>query len=193
TAAEKEQVLREATSIAGFILPCELVEESPKTTSLNGTTLFTKWDDCITPTAVYLSQANNRKSVANVIVFFHGYHVENIEKNVFGHDTSGKNNNNKLREAVDKAGRDVVLIVPFLGLKEIGDKRSMGLGNLQTKGIQAYLDQILGLIVSGKDSTSIERLVLACHSGSDKIQKEAIDALGGNLKKKLKECWGFDC
>src|SRR5262249_45994467 len=27
----------------------------------------------------------------------------------------------------------------------------------------------------------------------DKIQKEAIDALGGNLKKKLKECWGFDC
>jgi hypothetical protein len=189
TDAEKERVLRETASIAGFMIPCELVEESPKNTSLNGTTLFTK-EDCITPTAVYLSKANDRKSVANVIVFFHGFHVANIEKNVFGPDTAG--GENKLREGVDAAAKDVVLIVPFLGHKEIGSG-TLELGNLEKKGIKAYLDQVLGLIISGKDSTSIERLVLACHSGSDKIQRDATGLLGADLKKKLKECWGFDC
>jgi hypothetical protein len=116
---------------------CKLVEESPQNTSLKGTTLFTKGDDCITPTAVYLSKANDRKSVSNVIMFFHGWHVAKIEKNVFGPDTDG--GENKLREGVDAAGRDVVLIVPFLGQQEKGSG-SIGLGSLKSKGIKAYLD-----------------------------------------------------
>ena len=77
-----------------------------------GNDLFTK-GDCMTPTAVYRSQANDKKSVSNVILFFHGWHVVSIEKNVFGPDTD--KGENKLRESVDAAGKDVVLIVPFLG------------------------------------------------------------------------------
>ena len=169
---------------------CKLSEETPKNASLKGTTLFIKGGDCITPSAVYLSRANDRKSVATVIVFFHGWHVESIDKNVFGPDTAG--GENKLREGVDSAGKDVVLIVPFLGHME-KKSGSIGLGKLKSKGIKAYLDQVLGLIVPGKNSTNIERLVLACHSGSDAIQRDATSVLGDDLKKKLKECWGFDC
>jgi hypothetical protein len=169
---------------------CTLIEETPKNASLKGTTLFTRGDDCITPTAVYLSKANDRKSVANVIIFFHGWHVESIQKHVFSPDTAG--GENKLREGVDAAGKDVVLIVPFLGHQEKG-KGSIGLGDLKAKGLKAYLDQVLGMIIAGKNSTNIERLVLACHSGSDAIQRDATGLLGDDLKKKLKECWGFDC
>jgi hypothetical protein len=169
---------------------CKLTEETPANASLKGTTLFAKGDDCITETAVYLSKANARKSVSNVILFFHGWHVAKIEKNVFGPDTDG--GENKLREGVDAADKDVVLIVPFLGHQEKKGGR-IGLGNLKTKGIKAYLDQVLGLIIPGNNSTNIERLVLACHSGSDGIMRDATSVLGDDLKKKLQECWGFDC
>ncbi len=52
---------------------------------------------------------------------------------------------------------------------------------------------MLDLIIPGCKSTNIERLVLACHSGSDAIMRDATGLLGDDLKKKLQECWGFDC
>ena len=48
---------------------CKLTEDTSAKASLKGTTLFAKGDDCIAETAVYLSKANARKSVSNVILF----------------------------------------------------------------------------------------------------------------------------
>ncbi len=109
---------------------CKLTEDTSAKASLKGTTLFAKGDDCIAETAVYLSKANARKSVSNVILFFHGWHVAKIEENVFSPDTAG--GENKPREGVDAADRDVVLIVPFLGRQE-KTGGSIGLGNLKRK------------------------------------------------------------
>jgi hypothetical protein len=49
------------------------------------------------------------------------------------------------------------------------------------------------MIIAGQNSTNVEKLVLACHSGSDAIMRGATGVLGDDLKKKLSECWGFDC
>ena len=93
-----------------------------------------------------------------------------------------------------------MLIVPWLGLKTYDKDGKItdagyGLGNLKGKGtsVKDYLDQVLGLISQGMDSTKIDKLVLACHSGSDGLMRAATSELGEDLKKKLKECWGFDC
>ncbi len=171
---------------------CKLTEQPTK---FKGKTLFTA-GDCIQSTAVYVSVKHDNTNW-NVILWFHGWHVKDFKENIFGDDTKG--GNNKLRESVDAAGQDVVLIVPWLGFKtkvdgKIVDK-GYDLGNLGKKGtgVKDYLDQVLGLISSGMDSTKIDKLVLACHSGSDYLMRAATSGLGDDLKKKLKECWGFDC
>ena len=204
---------------------CQLKEEDPKDSKFKGTTLFTDGKHCIQFTAVYLSEKFDKKSPWNVILWFHGWHVKDPKKNIFGKDTD--NGETQLRESVDKAGKEnVVLLVPWLGHKELKEG-SLGLGNLKTKGLKTYLDEVLGLIgtflgmdpkdpsdevddligtflemvppigtfvemVPKIDSTKIDKLVLACHSGSQRLMRDA--ALGlGSLKDKLKEFWGFDC
>jgi hypothetical protein len=178
---------------------CQLTKEKPQNTSLKGATLFAHGEGCIAPTAVYVSEKHGKTSAWNVILWFHGHHVKDIEKNAFGPDIQG--GDNKLRESVDAAGQDVVLIVPFLGFKSGKVDRGYGLGNMTKGGIgvKEYLDQVLGLIgksqgSDGVSSTDIDRLVLACHSGSDYLMRAATGQLGDDLKKsKLKQCWGFDC
>ncbi len=177
---------------------CKLTEQ--KSTKFKGKTLFTDGPDCIQSTAVYVSEKHDKTETSawNVILWFHGWHVKDFKKNIFGDDTKG--GNNKLRESVDAAGQDVVVIVPWLGFKSKVDGKIVdngyGLGNLGKKGtsVKDYLDQVLGLISHGMDSTKIEKLVLACHSGSDGLMRAATSQLGEDLKKnRLKECWGFDC
>jgi len=177
---------------------CKLTEQ--KSTKFKGKTLFTDGPDCIQSTAVYVSEKHDKTETSawNVILWFHGWHVKDFKKNIFGDDTKG--GNNKLRESVDAAGQDVVLIVPWLGFKSKVDGKIVdggyGLGNLKKKGtsVKDYLDQVLGLISHGMDSTKIDKLVLACHSCSDGLMRAATSQLGEDLKKnRLKECWGFDC
>jgi hypothetical protein len=43
------------------------------------------------------------------------------------------------------------------------------------------------------DVKSVERFVLACHSGGGTLMRRITDVLGPDLGPKLKECWGFDC
>ena len=128
---------------------CKLTEQPTK---FKGKTLFTAGPDCIQSTAVYVSEKHDKTETSawNVILWFHGWHVKDFKKNIFGDDTKG--GNNKLRESVDAAGQDVVLIVPWLGFKSKVDGKIVdngyGMGNLGKKGtsVKDYLDQVLGLI-----------------------------------------------
>jgi hypothetical protein len=175
---------------------CKLTEATSK---LKGTTLFAEGDGCISPTAIYISEKHTKTSGYNVILWFHGHHVKDMKANIFGPDL--QDGETKLRESIDTAGQDVILIVPHLGLRSGKVDTGYGLGRFDGKGksIKDYLDQILGLIGKrdGRDgvkSSDIDRLVLACHSGSDYLMRGASRQLGDDLKKgKLKEFWGYDC
>src|SRR5690349_20550688 len=107
---------------------CQLTEEKVQGGSLKGTTLFAQGDGCIAPTAVYISQEHGMMSTWNVILWLHGHHVKDIKKNVFGADVAV--GETKLREGVDAAGQDVVLVVPFLGYKSGKVDQGYGLGKM---------------------------------------------------------------
>lgn len=100
---------------------CKLTEEK---NSFKGTTLFLDGPDCMMRTAVYVSAKHDMKSALNVILWFHGWHVADIKKHVFEQDTA--KGETMLRECVDKAGQDVVLIVPFLGARRAKTIKIMG-------------------------------------------------------------------
>jgi hypothetical protein len=54
----------------------------------------------------------------SVILWLHGYYVKDFSTNIFGPDDAS--GNNMLRESVDRAGEDVVLIAPWCGWKYKG-------------------------------------------------------------------------
>lgn len=194
---------------------CTLIEA--KDSSVQGKTLFSDGDDCITPTAVYLPQNALKASTSlNVILWLHGFYVKDYKKNLFGPDTTDDPSSKvrhmtKLRESVDKSQKNVVLVAPFLGFKHrkkdptptdpnhMKTVGTLALGKLSKNkgGIQPYLDQVLGLVgqsqgIGALGSKNVERLVIACHSGGGDLMRDATGALGTYLPK-LKECWGFDC
>jgi hypothetical protein len=182
---------------------CKLKDLNDKT--VKGTTLITVTDDpkdaagdCIRPTIIYLPK-KTVKPPLNVILWMHGFYVKDYSTNLFGKDETG--HTNKLRESVDNSGEDVILIAPWCGYKYAGGG-SLGLGDLASgqSNVQKYLDKILGLIAqqpgvgtAALDSKSVDRFVLACHSGGGTLMRQITGVLGPDLGKKLKECWGFDC
>jgi hypothetical protein len=149
------------------------------------------------------------KTGLNVIIWLHGWAVGDYKKNIFGPDETG--HSNQLREGVDAAGSDVVLIAPFLDeVHPVPDptpkdpshtkaSNPESLGNIKAKGVDAYLDEILGLLAPrlGKttlNSTNIDKLVIACHSGGGEMMRPLANMLNPKtLGPKLVECWGFDC
>jgi hypothetical protein len=196
--------------------------ETPPTPGLKGTTWFveepppppskggqqppktrhrmvSKDKGAITPTAVYI--AGNTSTNLNVILWFHGFHVADYWHDIFVEDQmSGQT---KLRENVDLAAKNVVLIVPWLGYKTF-DKNGNTVGSLdapevnQKQDYALYLKAVLDELKSAAalETTNVDRLVIACHSGSGPFMMDAADALGdknSSFKDQVKECWGYDC
>jgi hypothetical protein len=174
---------------------------------VQGTTLVTS-GDCIQKSVVYLPKGH-AKSPLNVIVWLHGLWVDDFSRQIFGPDETDDSKKklrswNKLRESVDRSGRDVVIVAPFLGhgtLDAAGNFHgTYSLGNLAKAngGLQPYLDQILGLVgdhesTPGLSSKDVDKLVIACHSGGGNKMRQLTEGLGPVLGPKLCECWGFDC
>jgi hypothetical protein len=181
-----------------------IVVVSSSDPALKGTTLFVEDQPAhvkkghhrmdtggiITPSAVYVPANHDMGKDLNVIVWFHGHHVADYQRHIFLQDTQkGKT---MLRESVDEAGKDVVLVVPFIGHREDKHDPAFVLPGFDGKGFEAYLTKLCDVLKSNLGSTTIGRLVIACHSGSGEMMKTATGALG-NLKANLKQCWGYDC
>src|SRR5207253_2240081 len=137
----------------------------------------------------------------DVVLWLHGFYVADYKKHLFGPSTDGRKAN--LRESADAAGKDVVLVAPWLGDAErdaagnvTGDYGSLNRFDMDDprKGLEAYLDEVLGLLAQhqGVSKLEIGRLILAGHSAGGRRMQIATRALGSYLGK-LTECWGFDC
>jgi hypothetical protein len=169
--------------------------------SVKGTTLFSE-GDVIAPSGVYLpAKHDNKATKLDVILWFHGFYVADYTKHLFGPSTDGRKAN--LRESVDAAGKDVVLIAPWLGLGDhdkagnaVGDYGSLKRFDMDDpkKGLVQYLDEVLGLLAQQQGVAKLEigRLILAGHSGGGRRMQIATGTLGSYLGKLI-ECWGFDC
>src|SRR5262249_25391363 len=86
----------------------------------------------IPQTAIYVPDKHDTNKDLTVILWLHGQHVGNYRTNLFGPDTNGGVTN--LRDSIDAAAKDVVLIVPFLGHSE-GKTQPLTLPDTNKKGI----------------------------------------------------------
>src|SRR5262245_7892848 len=145
----------------------------------------------ITPTAVYIPTTYKKSGELNVIVWFHGHWVKDYQTQIFEAKDTQKGET-KLRESVDAAGQNVVLVAPFLGF--VGEGADYVAPKAAGGGFGDYLEKLLDVLATqghvGKKD--IDRLVLACHSGSGHIFIQATRDLG-KFAGRLKECWGYDC
>jgi hypothetical protein len=182
-----------------------IVTVATKDPGLQGTTLFVEeppahpgkvghrmdTGGCITPSAVYVPASHNNKADSlNVIVWFHGHHVADYRTHIFEKDLDG--GRTMLRQSLDAADKDVVLVVPFIGHRESGDGKHFVLPNFDGKGVDAYLAKLLEELKDHLGPTDIGRLVVAWHSGSGDVAMKVTNNLG-KYADVLKECWGYDC
>jgi hypothetical protein len=159
------------------------------------------------PTGIYVAPGVDfDKGVVNVVLWLHGWFVNDIEK-FFKGDRS------KVREQVWSSGKNVVLVAPYLGLGYKGGG-NYSVKDLQGRWGETYLNQVLGSLAIMRDPSTytppwkrkdmsivgaatspglrLGKLVIACHSGGGEGMRNLAAALGG-YKGNLAECWGFDC
>jgi hypothetical protein len=193
-------------------MQCKLTEVTHKVWP--GRTFFTtSVSGGMRPAAVYMPPNHNESSRAlNVLMFFHGFYVGSKEDLI-------NSDNTRLCEQVLMAGRDVVLVAPWLGAKWGSGSEN---GTLQTDlfGEARYGQRFLRAILDalpdpsapvvaapapskGVDAISgagpivprwfsIKNLVVACHSAGGAAMLNVVDTLG-DFESKLRECIGLDC
>ena len=160
--------------------------------TVQGTTLFAEGKHaCTKETGVYLPPNHQDQSdKLNVILWLHGYYVKSV-RNLLSPRSVYETT---LRQSVLAAKKDVVLIAPWLGYRDLSGG-SIGLGKLgQGRGCQSYLEEVLAALgdFQGVRNLRINTLIIAGHSAGGLMMRDAVGALG-DLKANLKECWGFDC
>jgi hypothetical protein len=188
---------------------CTFTEDT--SAGVTGTTAYAEGKDaCFKDTGVYFSPAHSfANAKVNVILWMHGYYVHSA-RDLFrpkkaSHDM-------KLRESVLDAQKDLVLVAPWLGLKESSDTGRLALDELgKGDGCQTYLNEVLDGLghlqkalanKQGKPAAAkleLGNLIVAGHSAGGGRMRDAVRHLGGigsgqaPDKGTLRECWGFDC
>jgi hypothetical protein len=150
-------------------------------------------------TGVFVPAGYRAGKAVDLVVFLRGYDVKRPRAatavaeywNSPGHPVLKAF---RLREEVNKSGKNVILVVPALGpFAEAGRLAKEG-------GPQEFLGRILeGLRRQGPHAGQAERpmirhVILAAHSGGGVALRRVAQLLGddGAYKDKLKACWGFD-
>lgn len=189
---------------------CTLKEETTHKVWQGRTFFTTSSPGEMLPAAVYFppNHPDTSRSL-NVLLFFHGFYVG-------GTDALINSDNTRLCEQVLDAGRDVVLVAPWLGAKwgkgngvlhtdrwaDAGYTREFLRAILAALPDPPLASNLVSQTPPGVDAISgagpvvprlaIRNLVLACHSGGGVAMRNAVQSLG-DLEGRLRECVGLDC
>ncbi len=112
---------------------------------VEGTTLVAEGKAAaLKPTAVYLPPNHKAKAKVNVILWLHGYYVSGVSDLLA--PAAAKNSTN-LRESVRAAGKDFVLIAPWLGYQDHAGQGTLTWGEQgKGNGVQAFLEDTLAAL-----------------------------------------------
>lgn len=182
----------------------KLVLELDKTYSGPGNVLFSKGNDWIVPTGVFIPEQgfNDSHETARILLWFHGYYVKDV-RYLFHKEATN------LLQAVDGAKKDVILVAPQLGWYQSESSTTYDSSRLSGgKKTELYLNQVLdavsewwvdtyiagemGMIGGPRPRFGLSDLYVAGHSGGGMGIRYAVASLGA-FKDQLRECWGFDC
>lgn len=144
-----------------------------------------KINDTDPKTGIYIPPTFIRGSKANLIIYLHGfkYGFPEASAAIDKYWDSKKFPFFAFREGLRKSKKNAILVAPTLGPKSQS-------GTLLSKGLDWYLEQILGFLKRKGIAKKIEEVILACHSGAGSLM---LRLAGSNYKNKIIECWGFDC
>jgi hypothetical protein len=183
---------------------CEFVEDTSG--SVYGITAYAEGKNaCFKDTGIYLPPNHSfTNPKVNVVLWMHGYYVHSAP-DIF--QPKDSKTDMGLREGILDCGKDVLLIAPWLGLKESKDSGKLDLDELgKGNGCQTYLEQVLEGLVRFQNALAQKRnvpriakleignLIVAGHSAGGARMRDAVKHLGDLVdREKLRECWGFDC
>src|SRR4051794_4707727 len=96
---------------------CEFTEDTSEGRSVKGTTAYAEGKNaCFKDTGIYFPPAHSfATSRVNVILWMHGYYVHSA-RDLFRPKRA--DHDMQLRESILASQKDVVLVAPWLGLKE---------------------------------------------------------------------------
>jgi hypothetical protein len=139
-------------------------------------------------TGVYMPSAFSPSQPWNVLLYLHGHKERNYQRSIREIWNPQQGRKAMLREAVERSGRNVVMIAPTLGnLSQAGWLTQAG-------GLDRFLSEVLPRISSTiglPQSPSLSQLVLACHSGGGAPMLTLANGSSASTRM-IRECWGFD-
>jgi hypothetical protein len=151
---------------------------------------YKKGDMVPTPTltAIYLPEKYHPESQVNVLVYLHGHKREDLVRGSIEDILAAPGY--KFRDQIAKTGKNFVLVAPTLGTKaQSGDLMTSG-------GAETYLGVVMkALSMGGPHSTTpdVGNIVVAAHSGAGLTLLAILQQASMDFRKKITECWGFDC
>ncbi len=143
-------------------------------------------------TGIFVPDGYRPQPQADLIVYLHGHKSARPALAIDGYWNRRANPQWALREGLNEAGRNAILVAPTLG------PHSEAGALLGTGRFDAYLARVLGLLHSdgpyrgAPAPPELGNLVLACHSGGGAPMRRLADG-AGPYATHLRECWGFDC
>ena len=146
-------------------------------------------------TGIFIPQRYRAGPRVDLILYLHGHHrggwTPPPEVSIDSHWNAARYPHFALREKLNEASRNVILVAPTLGPKsEPGTLTGPG-------GLDRYLDQVMATLARqtslwGGQTPSIGNIILAAHSGGG----SAMLRLARSRQRStaiIRECWGFDC
>lgn len=143
-------------------------------------------------TGIYLPVGYRPTEAVDVILYLHGHKTPCGGNEEWTIDTIWRSGFFPLREGLDRAQRNVVLVAPTLGARsQAGDLVKPG-------GLDRYLARVLAALAASAPfrqaarKPALGRIILASHSGGGSPMATLATLRGNRRAAAIKECWGFD-
>ena len=139
-------------------------------------------------TGIFLPDGYRASASVDVVLYLHGF--KRPELGIDGYWRRSAYQNHVLREELNAARKNVVLVAPTLG------PHSQAGRLLQRGGLDWYLDRVRSALAQSAAhrgiTPALRHLILSCHSGGGWPMRQL--AVGdGESQAHVRECWGFDC
>ena len=142
-------------------------------------------------TGIFIPENYSTQSSVDLILYLHGHKtaIPGSDALISEYWNAQKYPIFALREEINASRKNVILVVPTLGLKSEA-------GNLMhPNGLDKYLEQVIEALKTYgpyKDqSPSIGGLILAAHSGGG-VYMRRLATSSNRAAGNIRECWGFD-
>jgi len=139
-------------------------------------------------TGIFLPRGYRAQPSVDVLLYLHGFKNPGLSIDRYWRRSAYPNH--VLREELNAANKNVVLVAPTLG------PHSQAGRLVQRGGLDWYLAGVRGALAQSGAYRGTEpplrHLILSCHSGGGWPMRQL--ALGsGEAQAHVRECWGFDC